>query len=70
MTLQGAISRRAEYEKESVQRNVLWLMTNIKEELSGIDKKSNPYSMWWATLRKLANMRQQHNETASDFLKR
>ena len=70
LTLQGAISRRDDYEEESGKRNVQWLLTNIKEELAGIDKKSNPYSTWWAAFRKLANMRQQKQETASDFLKR
>ena len=69
-TLQGAITRRSDYNTESVKRNVKWLMTNLKEELSGIDKKSNPYSTWWAALRKLVNMRQGQQESASDFLKR
>ena len=70
LTLQGAISRRDDYEEESGKRNVQWLLTNIKEELAGINKKSNPYSTWWAAFRKLANMQQQNQETASDFLKR
>ena len=46
LALQGAISRRSDYEIESGNRNVRWLLTNTKEDLAGIDKKSNPCSAW------------------------
>jgi hypothetical protein len=68
--LQGAISRRDDYESKKEKRDVLWLIKNLKEELSGVDGKANPYSLWWAAIRKLVNMRQKNDESASDFLKR
>ena len=68
--LQGAIARREDYETKKNEKDVHWLLENLKEELSGVDSSANPYSMWWAALRKFVNMRQGSEESANDFLKR
>ena len=68
--LHARIKGIPEYEEESINMNVLWLIKELKKATSGIDKTSDPRSTLIDALAVLFKMKQGNTEANDNYLDR
>ena len=68
--LKGVIQGLADYKKKDEDRDVLWLLEQLRLTTAGIDNKSNKYDNLRKVLRHFLNMRQYETESNDDYVTR
>ena len=69
-TLQQDIRNLADYQVQSDAHNCLWLLTNLKQCVSGCDETQHPSLVYLRTLRSLLTTRQSDSDTLQDHTDR